>query len=114
MYIILLHLIIVTKTLQVDTLCITDQVLCEMKKDFPDLQTIYRKSDNAGCYAGNSVAEIKYSSCKKYDTNLLRHDYNEPQCRKDQADRNSTVAKKFLNVHIQSGNDWPSAYDIQK
>ena len=85
-----------------------------MKKDFPDLQTIYRKSDNAGCYAGNSVAEIKYSSCKKYDTNLLRHDYNEPQCRKDQADRNSTVAKKFLNVHIQSGNDWPSAYDIQK
>ena len=55
----------------VDTLCITDHVLCEMKKDFPDLQTLYRKSDNAGCYAGNSVAEIEYFLCKKYDINLL-------------------------------------------
>ena len=98
----------------VDTLCITDHVLCEMKKDVPDLQTLYRKSYNADCYAGNSVAEIEYSLCKKYDTNLLRHDYNEPQCGKDQADRDSAVAKKFLNAYIHSGNDCSSANDIQK
>ena len=42
-----------------------------------------------------SVAEIEYSLCKKHDINLLRHDYNEPQCGKDQADRDSAVAKKF-------------------
>ena len=48
----------------VDTLCITDYVLCEMKKDFPDLQTLYQKSDNAGCYAWNSITEIEYSYIK--------------------------------------------------
>ena len=43
----------------VDTLCITNHELCEMKKDFPDLPTLYRKSDNAGSSAGNSVSEIQ-------------------------------------------------------
>ena len=38
----------------------------------------------------------------------------EPQCRKDQADRDSAIAKKFLNAYIHSGNDCLSAYDIQK
>ena len=75
---------------------------------------LYRKLDNAGCYAGSSDAEIEYSLCKKYDINLLRHDYNEPQCGKDQADRDSAVANKFLNAYIHSGNDCSSAYDIQK
>ena len=54
-----------------DTLWMTDHVLCEMKKYFPDLQTLHPKSDNAVCYAWNSVAEIDYSLCKKYDINLL-------------------------------------------
>ena len=98
----------------VDTLCITDHVLCEMKKEFPNLQTLYQKSDNVGCYAGNSVGEIECFLCKKYDINLLRHDYNEPQCGKDKANRDSAVAKKFLSAYIHSGNDCSSAYDIQK
>ena len=84
------------------------------RKIFLIFQTLYRKSDNAGCYAANSDAEIEYSLCKKYDINLLRHDYNEPQCGKDQADRDSAVANKFLNAYIHSGNDCSSAYDIQK
>ena len=75
---------------------------------------LYQKSDNADCYAENSVAEIEYSLCKKYDINLLQHDYTEPQCRKDQVDRDSAVTKKFLNAYIHSGNDCSSAYDIQK
>ena len=97
-----------------DTFCITDHVLCETKKDSPDLQTLNRKSDNAGCYAGNSVAGIEYSLCKKNEKNLLRHDYNEPQCGKYKADRDTAVAKKFLNAYIHSGNDCSSVYDIQK
>ena len=72
------------------------------------------KIDYAGCYARNSVAKIEYSLCKKYDINLLQHDYNEPRCGKDQANRDSAVAKKFLNAYIHSGNDCSSAYDIQK
>ena len=54
--------------------------------------------------AGNSVAEIGYSLCKKY-INLPQHDYNEPQCGKDQGNIKGTVAKKFLNAYIHSGND---------
>ena len=97
-----------------DTLCITDHVLYKMNKDSPDLQVLYQNSDDAGFYAGNSVAEIEYSLCKKCDINLLWHDYNEPQCGKNHTDRDSAVAKKFLNACNHSGNDCSSAYDIQK
>ena len=65
------------------------------KKNFPDLQPLYRKSDKTGYYAGNSVSEIEYSLCKKYDINLLWPDYNEPQCGRGQANRDSALLKSF-------------------
>ena len=41
-----------------DTLCVSQHVLNQIKRDFPNLTSLYRRSDNAGCYAGNSVAEF--------------------------------------------------------
>ena len=77
----------------VETLCVLDHVLAQMKTGYPNLEGLYRKSDNASCYAGNSCAEVEYLLCKEHNINLHRHDYNEPQKGNNQADRESAVAK---------------------
>ena len=48
-----------------ETLCVSDHVLKQVRADFPNITSLYQKSDNAGCYAGNAVAEIEYAICKK-------------------------------------------------
>jgi len=98
----------------VDTLCVADHVIKQMHIEYQHLRRLYHKSDNAGCYAGNSVAENLYNICKIQNIQLLRYDYNEPQRGKDQADRDSAVAKIFLSAYIHSGNDCLSGEDIKK
>jgi hypothetical protein len=98
----------------IDTLCVADHVIKQIRADYPHLRQLYHKSDNAGCYAGNSVAENLYHICQLQNIDLLRYDYNEPQRGKDQADRDSAVAKRFLSAYIHSGNNCLSAEDIKK
>lgn len=95
-----------------DTLCVGDHVLQQIKKDHPKVTHILRKSDNAGCYAGNSVAEVMAVLCKKYCIQLDRYDYNEPQKGKDQADRESAICKSYIKAYVDSGNDCTSAEDV--
>ena len=66
---------------------------------------MFTKSDNAGCYQGNLSAEAIYKICKGRNIKLLRHDYNEPCCGKDQCDRESAAAKTILRSYVDSGND---------
>ena len=61
-----------------DTLCISSHVIKQMKSDFPELKCLFRKSDNAGCYSANSLAELTRKICKENEIQLLRYDYNEP------------------------------------
>ena len=70
-----------------DTLCISENVLKEIKQDKPGIDKILMKSDNASCYHGNHSAEINHLLCKQQNINLLRYDFNEPSKGKDQCDR---------------------------
>ena len=98
----------------IDTLCVAEHVLKEIQKDHPNIKQLFRKTDNAGCYSGNFVAEIESSICRQNGFTLLRYDYNEPQKGKDQADRESAVAKRYMNGYLNSGYDIITAEDIKK
>ena len=52
--------------------------------------------------------------CKKKDVQLERYDYNEPQKGKDQCDRESAVAKRYINAYVNAGNNCMSAAEIKK
>lgn len=95
-----------------DTLCITENVLKEIKKDLPDVTKIYMKSNNAGCYHGNYSAEINQLICKLENIKLLRYDFNEPQKGKDQCDREAAAAKNQLRAYVEGGNDIDNDIDI--
>ena len=98
----------------IETLCVADHVLEQIKKDYPSLEGLYHKSDNAGCYAGNSCAELEFEICKKHNITFYRHDCNEPQKGKDQADRESSIAKRYMTKYVNGGKDIISADDLKK
>ena len=84
------------------------------KKEHPYVKKIYGTSDNNGSYHGNFNAETLYKICKSKGVNLVRYDYNEPCCGKDQCDRESAVAKNLIRSFVDTGNDVISANDIFK
>ena len=71
----------------------TDVVLNQFCEDFPFFNKIYIKSDNASSYHGNYCLEVLYNICKNKNITLLRYDYEEPCCGKDQCDRESIVCR---------------------
>ena len=91
---------------------IADCVLEQFCKDEPNVKKLFAKSDNAGCYHGNYSAESMYHLCQKRNIQLLRYDFNEPCCSKDQCDRESAAAKAILRSFIDAGNDVMNAEDV--
>lgn len=79
------------------TLCVADHVLSHFHDIHPEITNTmqaYIKSDNAGA----SGPETEYVICKRKGGTLLRHDYNEPQKGKDQADRESAVVRRYVQA----------------
>ena len=97
-----------------DTLILADVVLDQFCEDFPLVSEVYIKSDNAGSYHGNYCLKVLYNICKNKNIKLLRYDYNEPCCGKDQCDRESAAAKSLLRSFVDAGNDITTANDIYK
>ena len=83
---------------------IADCVLEQFCKDEPNVKKLFVKSDNDGCYHGNYSAESMYHLCQKRNIQLLRYDFNEPCCGKDQCHRESAAAKSILRSFIDAGN----------
>ena len=59
-----------------DSLCLSDYIVREFSKDFPDVKELYCKSGNAGCYHGKSYPESIYKICTQNSITLKRLDYN--------------------------------------
>ena len=93
-------------------MCISLNVLKEIKKDLPKVTKVYMKSDNASCYHGNYSAELNHLICKQEHVKLLRYDFNEPQKGKDQCDREAAPAKNQLRSYVEAGNDIDNDVDI--
>ncbi|CAF1255298.1 unnamed protein product [Didymodactylos carnosus] len=95
-----------------DTLAIFEHVLKQFHPDNPHIRKLYVKSNNDGCYAGNSYAELSHSICKSLGIELLRHDYNEPQRGKDQCDRESANLKNRIRTCMDDGHNVTSVEEL--
>lgn len=96
------------------TLCVAEVVIKQFQVDYPNIKILRAKSDNAGCYSGNGYIESEYLICKKNGIELKSHDFNEPQKGKDQADRESAIAKKYMTAYLDSGNNLVTPEDVKK
>ena len=95
----------------IDALCLADVVLGKVKENLPGLKNLYAKSNNASSYHGNYYIEVLDNLCKEKQLALLKYDYNEPSCRKDQCDRESAGAKSVIRSFLNAGNDLMTAED---
>ena len=55
-----------------------------------------------------------FTLCQKKGISLLRYDYNEPCCGKDQCDRESAAAKTIIRSYVDSGKDLLTAENIHQ
>ncbi|CAF3215870.1 unnamed protein product [Rotaria sp. Silwood2] len=95
-------------------LCVFEHVLAQIRKELPHLSALYTRSDNAGCYAGASVIMAQSALCSRAGIFLKRTDFSEPQRGKDQADRDSAVAKSCLRAYTNRGGNIKSAISIKE
>ena len=95
-------------------LCVFEHVLEQIKRDLPHLDTIYTRSDNAGCYAGAAVVMARPLLAAQAGIQLKRTDFNEPQRGKDQADRDTAVAKSCLRAFTNRGGNLTCARSIKE
>jgi hypothetical protein len=95
-------------------LCVFEHVLKQIKQDLPHLNAIYTRSDNAGCYAGAAVVMARPLLAAQVGIQLKRTDFNEPQRGKDQADRDTAVAKSCLRAFINRGGNLTCARSIKE
>ena len=58
--------------------------------------------------------ESMYNLCRKKGIKLLRYDFNEPCCGKDQCDRESAAAKTILRSYVDAGNDLLTAEHLHE
>ena len=93
---------------------LADVVLDQFCEDFPLVNEVCIKSDNADSYHGNYCLEVLYNICKNKNITLLRYDCNEPCCGKDQCDRELAAAESLLRSFVDAGNNMTTANDIYK
>jgi hypothetical protein len=86
-------------------LCIFHHVLLQVMKDFPKARTIFDRSDNAGYYASASVIVGKAKICDELGMTLVQTEFNEPQCGKDQCDRDVALVKTRVTDYLNCGHD---------
>lgn len=81
-----------------DSPSIADYVFKRFLKDFPSVNELFGKCDNAGCYYGNPYPELLYHISQQNRFFLKRLDYREPQ------KGDSALARNALRTYVEEGN----------
>ena len=91
-------------------MAIYQSVLKQLKEDFPHLESIIDKSENAGCYHNEVLFAWKvHWPRSNLNLKFLQTFFNERQSVKDQCDCDSATAKCQMQYFIDSGNNIDSA-----
>jgi uncharacterized C2H2 Zn-finger protein len=93
--------------------CIFQHVISQIQNDFPHITELTCRSDNAGCYSGGAIIMARKEICNDRRIYLKGIEFSEPQCGKDQADRDSAVAKTCFRNYVNEGHDLISAANMK-
>ena len=96
------------------TACVIENDLQQFRKDFPNVNKIHCRNDNASCYAGASAVMVKKEIAENLGLEIIAVDFNEAQKGKDQCDRDGAVAKRAIRRHLNEENDVLNACDIKE
>ena len=90
-------------------LAVIDDVFNQLKSIMPEINSVYLRQDNAGCYHSASTLLSVYKVAEKNDIKLERVDFCDPQGGKGSCDRKAATIKSHMRVHVNSGHDIETA-----
>lgn len=95
-------------------LAILDDVLKQLKVAMPELQLVYLKQDNAGCYhCVLTIIAARYVATRN-GIALESMDFSDPQGGKGCCDRKAALIKSHMSVYLNSGHDIETAEQMQE
>lgn len=95
-------------------LAILDDVFSQLKTVIPELQTIYIRNDNAGCYHCAQTLITAPQIAKRHGLQISRIDFSEPQGGKGACDRKAATIKSHMAAYLNSGHDIETATQMKE
>ena len=80
----------------------------------PELQTVYIRNDNAGCYHCAQTLIIAPQIAKRHGPQISRIDFSEPQGGKGACDRKAATIKTHMAKYLNSGHDIETASQMKE
>ena len=94
----------------VTVLAIIDDVLKQFKTTMPDVNCVYFRQDNAGCYHSASTLLAIQQVANKYHITVKTAD---PQGGKGSFDRKAATIKNHVRIYLNSGQDVETADQLK-
>ena len=90
-------------------LAVIDDVFQQLKSTSPEVQTVFLRQDNAGCYHSTSILLSVQRIATKNNINLCQVDYSDPQGGKGSCDRKAATIKSHIRIYLNEGHDVETA-----
>ena len=85
-------------------LSIMKDVIGKLKSRLPQLESVFYRQDNAGCYHCSETI-VGASIAGRYNGVLVkRMDFSDPQGGKGACDRKAASIKSHIRIHVDEGN----------
>ena len=90
-------------------LAIIDDAFRQLKEIMPEVNSVYMRSDNAGCYHCAFILLSVYHVASAHAIELKRFDFSDPQSGKGSCDRKAATIESHMRTHLKSGHDIETA-----
>ena len=92
---------------------IIEHLLKFIKKETPQIQNAFLRSDNAGCYHSGQLLMSLAEIGKRTGVTPVRYDFSDPQSGKDICDRKTAPMKAHIKRWVNEKHDVLSASDMK-
>ncbi|KAK3706243.1 hypothetical protein QZH41_008630, partial [Actinostola sp. cb2023] len=93
-------------------LSIMKDVIGKLKLILPELQYVFYRQDNAGCYHSSATIVGAHFAGQYHDVTVKRMDFSDPQGGKGACDRKAATIKSHMRVHLNEGNNIETAKEM--
>ena len=92
---------------------IIENLLAKIKREYPQVDGAFFRSDNAGCYHSGALLLSLHEIGKRTGITPLRYDFSDPQSGKDICDRKTAPMKSHIRRWVNEKNDVLTALDMK-
>jgi len=95
-------------------LAIMKDVIGQLKTLMPQLETVFYRQDNAGCYHSSPTIVGASFEDQFHGVSVKRMDFSDPQGGKGPCDRKAASIKSHMRVYLNEGNNIETASEVVK